>query len=90
MKKLTLIIAMAGVFTFTSCSSDDDGDATSSQCRTCTGDAESTNSISEYCDNGDGTYTKTENGETVTGEIPEGLNFNEFIASEVGIWADCQ
>lgn len=90
MKKLILMIAMAGVFTFTSCSSDDDGGARSSQCRTCSVNTGEADAVTEYCDNGDGTYTKTQNGETTTEVIPEGLNFDQFIASQVSLWADCQ
>lgn len=90
MKKVIFMALASGLFAFTSCSSDDDGDATSSKCRTCTVDSEGSGTVTEYCDNGDGTYTKTQAGAVITEDIPAGVTFSQFIASQVGIWADCE
>jgi len=86
MKKLTLMVFAAGLFAFTSCSSDDDGNGdgggVSSNCQTYTTSFEGAESVAEYCDNGDGTYTvKNEAGEEITQDIPGEKTFDDIIAN---------
>lgn len=91
MKKIMLMAFAAGLFAFTStsCSSDDDGDS-SSDCQTCTISFEGIESVMEYCDNGDGTITATdEDGTEVTEELPEGLSYSDFINAQEQL-GDCK
>lgn len=70
---------LAGTFAFTSCSKDDDAAGDKSACQTCSMSLMGQEISSKYCDNGDGTYTQTTDGQEATGELPEGMSFNEFI-----------
>jgi len=89
MKKIMLMACAAGLFAFTSCSSDDDNDG-SSNCQTCTVTFEGSTNTTTYCDNEDGTYTITlEDGTETTQDIPEDVSFDEFIASQEQL-GDCK
>nr|WP_298793374.1 hypothetical protein [uncultured Allomuricauda sp.] len=63
MKKILFLTTLAIALTFASCSNDDDG---GSKCESCTSNA---GNKFEICDNGDGTYTASENGVSET--LPE-------------------
>ena len=77
MKKLLFLLSLAIslLFLLTACSSDDDA---KSNCESCTSDL---GNKFEICDNGDGTYTLTQAGETSTlteGEL-EGFTPKEVV-----------
>nr|WP_299071761.1 hypothetical protein [uncultured Allomuricauda sp.] len=78
MKKFFLVISLTATLVFLSCSSDDD--ATKSNCESCKSDAGNT---FEICDNGDGTYTASENGvsETITEEDLGGVSVKLAVES---------
>lgn len=89
MKKIMLMAFATVFFAFTSCSSDDDGN-TSSSCEICTVTFEGSTSTTTYCDNEDGTYTITlEDGTETTQDIPGDVSFDEFIASQEQL-GDCE
>ncbi|MDQ7916493.1 hypothetical protein RBU60_02815 [Mesonia sp. MT50] len=87
MKKIIFMALATGLFAFTSCSSDDDGEEvgepSASACQTCTLTAEDgETSAIEYCDNGDGTVTATVVGTGSETTIPlDGTSFSVFIST---------
>jgi len=90
MKKIMLMAFAAGLFAFTSCSSDDDG-GSSSDCQTCTQSLAGVDSVIEYCDNGDGTFTQIDDdGTEVTQDLPEGVSFSDLINLREQAGADCK
>lgn len=62
MKKILFLTTLAIAFAFASCSNDDGGP----KCESCTSNA---GNKFEICDNGNGTYTASENGVSET--LPE-------------------
>ncbi|WP_111539824.1 hypothetical protein [Mesonia algae] len=88
MKKIMLMAFAAGLFAFTSCSSDDDG-GSSSDCHTCTISLGALDNVTEYCDNGDGTVTATdEDGNETTLDL-EGNSYSDFISAQEQL-GDCE
>ncbi|MDT0294706.1 hypothetical protein ACFQ3R_03910 [Mesonia ostreae] len=86
MKKMMFMALTAGLFAFTSCSSDDDGESASSACKTCTLEAGGLSMETKYCDNGDGSYTQTdENATETTVDLPDGTTYSQFIAAQSAI-----
>lgn len=84
MKKLMFMALATGLFAFTSCSSDDDGDGgeVATGCQTCTTSVEDTTSVTEFCDNGDGTVTATVVGTGSATIISlDGTSFSVFIST---------
>lgn len=78
MKKILFLISLVSILVFFSCSSDDDG--AKSNCESCTSDA---GNEFEICDNGDETYTISENGvsETFPKEELAGLPIKLVVES---------
>lgn len=70
---------VAGTFAFTSCSKDDDAAGEKSACTTCSMSLMGVEMSTKYCDNGDGTYTMSMEGEEMTQDLPEGMSFDEYI-----------
>lgn len=87
MKKIILSFAVIAALGFTSCSSDDDngGGGDNGGCQTCDLLIVST----EFCDNGDGTYTTTVAGQSTTEDIPDGSSFADIIAAFEASGATC-
>lgn len=65
----------------TSCNNDDDGDNNDPVCQTCSVEILGVTSVSEVCDNMDGTVSITSDGQTQTQTLEEGQTFAQIIAS---------
>ncbi|PTM11690.1 MAG: hypothetical protein DA407_01105 [Bacteroidetes bacterium] len=88
MKKFILGILTVGVLITTACGGSDDDNNSSNQCQTCNQDFGGENITSEICDNGDGTFTITFNGEEETEDL-NGATFEEIIAAYEELGATC-
>ncbi|TXK72619.1 hypothetical protein [Mesonia sp. HuA40] len=89
MKKIIFMALTAGVFAFTSCSSDDDG-GSSNDCQTCSLDFGDMSISSEFCDNGDGTITQIdEDGDETIVDL-EGMSFQEYITAMEQTGMNCK
>lgn len=87
MKKFIFAIAMVATV-FVGCGSDDEGgsdDSSDDTCVECEFTVAGTTTITEICDNGDGTLdlTNTANGisSTITQDIPGDFSFDEYAAT---------
>ncbi|NRR91424.1 hypothetical protein HSX10_07595 [Winogradskyella undariae] len=91
MKKIILSFAVIAAIGFTSCSSDDDSSdgGSDSACQTCDLEIFGFATSTEYCDNGDGTYTYTTEGQSVTEDLPEGTSFDDIISAYEAAGATC-
>ena len=89
MKKILVMAVVAGTFAFTSCSKDDDGGDSKSDCITCSMSMEGMEISNKYCDNGDGTYTQTSDGVEHTFDIPGGVTFDDLIAAQEALGMSC-
>lgn len=77
MKKL-LFIALVLALVVSSCKKDDDGDDRT--CNTCQLEILGTATITEICDNGDGTISVTQDGQTQTTDL-NGVTYAQYIAA---------
>ncbi|MFK7832182.1 MAG: hypothetical protein AB8B52_02795 [Winogradskyella sp.] len=90
MKKLILSFAVIATLGFTSCSDDDDNnDNGSDPCQTCNIDLLGTSLSTEYCDNGDGTYTITVFGEEQVVDLGDDETFADVIAAVEAAGSAC-
>ena len=80
MKKIILTAAVVGMLTFTACGSDDDSGEDAQVCETCTIDFLGITTVTEYCDNEDGTVTATVDGVEEIVDLM-GISFSQFITS---------
>jgi hypothetical protein len=87
MKKLILSAAVIATITFSACSSNDDDDD-ESNCKTCEQSVGNTSVEIEYCDNGNGTYSSTTNGQTRSLDL-KGASFSQFISAAEDGGATC-
>ena len=87
MKKSIFMALSIGFFCFVSCSKSDDKKALQ-DCQTCNLDILGEMISSEFCDNGDGTFTITSNGESETQDL-DGATFQQFIDAYEQFGATC-
>jgi hypothetical protein len=97
MKKIIFTIAILTSITFASCSSNNGTVDDDSNCKECEisevsddGMIIGTTTSSVYCDNGNGTWTLTKDGESETFEFEEGISFEQLIIDLENTGATCE
>ncbi len=88
LKKSIISAFILGVFLLLSCSKDDDDKKAVDDCQTCNFEFLGEILISEFCDNGNGTFTITTDGESETQDL-EDATFQEIIAAYEQFGATC-
>jgi len=88
MKNL-LFSALVFSLAFISCKKDDDGDDGNGGCQTCEQTISGVAISTEYCDNGDGTFTTTIQGGQSTTQSLGGAPFSAIITTAENGGATC-
>jgi hypothetical protein len=87
MKKLLFGVVACGIILI-SCKKDDNGDQGSNSCQTCEQTISGTLNSTEYCDNGDGTFSTNFQGQSTTQSLG-GAPFSAIIVTAENGGATC-